>query len=104
MPQTKEAIERFVFLHGSTADQYEGRLIQSKMSNDLLLKPDSVNRGIVKSTREDKKCTASLSRHPGPSDLALRHWRNCEVYHRCKASDTERTVDVCLRTAVCYLH
>ena len=59
----------------------------------------------VKYAGEGKKCTASHSGRPWPSDQALRLVkRNVEDNPRYKASDKAKTVDVNPQTAVGYLH
>ena len=71
MPRTEGALDFSKFQRGRIVGQFESGLIQRKISNNFSKTLATVNRLIVKCTGEVKKCTASRSGCPGPSDRTL---------------------------------
>ena len=105
MTQTKGVITLSEFQLGHIVGQYEGVLSQQKIGKNLLILLVAVNGVVVRYTREAKKCTASRSVCPGPSDRTMHLIkRNVEENPLCKAYDIAKTVEVCPRIAVGYLH
>ena len=105
MPRIKGAIELSEFQRGRIADQYEGGFIQRKIFKNLSNHQATVDRVIVKFTREVMKYTACRSGRSGSSDRSLcLVKRHVENNHRCKNLDIAKTADVSPRHAETYLH
>ena len=68
MPRTKGALEHSEFQRSRIVGQYKGGHSQCRISKHLSMSLVTVNRVIMKCSREGRTCTASRLFHAGATD------------------------------------